>query len=275
MAGVDRDGARARAAASPCCRSTASTTPFTSACTGASPRHPPADPHRVGRAVPRTAGRAPARRHARRRAAPPDVDDGAEDHHRFGDADEQGARGHRGALAVRRRAGADRRRRPSAVDRALDGRARRRLDHRAARRHRHAAADSVRVLVSGALGGAARRRSIWRAPAGSSSSRRTRRGFPAWAWRSGRSRATSGLPIVLNAANEVAVAAFLDASAGLYVDSRRHRAVDGRLRTERPGRDFRAWTTSGPSIGGRGSSPLPSSRRSECSRRSRPDWPVR
>ena len=44
-----------------------------------------------------------ARRGAPRRgAAPPDLADGAEDHDRFGDADEQGARGDRGALAVRR-----------------------------------------------------------------------------------------------------------------------------------------------------------------------------
>ena len=46
----------------------------------------------------------------------------------------------------------DRRRHSPAVDRALDGRAARRVGDRAARRHRHAAADSVRVLVSGALG---------------------------------------------------------------------------------------------------------------------------
>ena len=38
----------------------------------------------------------------RRRAAAPDVADGTEDHDRLGDADEQGPRGHRGALAVRR-----------------------------------------------------------------------------------------------------------------------------------------------------------------------------
>ena len=37
-----------------------------------------------------------------------------------------------------------------------------------------------------------------------------RAGFPAWGWRSGRSTGDAGLPIVLNAANEVAVAAFLD-----------------------------------------------------------------
>ena len=48
-----------------------------------------------------------------------------------------------------------------------------------------------------------------------------------------------GLPIVLNAANEVAVAEFLQAPAGFHVDSRRHRGVDGSLRTERSSHDFR------------------------------------
>ena len=41
-----------------------------------------------------------ADRPSRRRAAAPDVADGPQDHHRLGDADEQGPRGHRGALAV-------------------------------------------------------------------------------------------------------------------------------------------------------------------------------
>ena len=44
----------------------------------------------------------PRRRHRRGRAEAPDLADGPEDHHRLGHADEQGARGHRGALAVRR-----------------------------------------------------------------------------------------------------------------------------------------------------------------------------
>ena len=123
-------------------------------------RDPPPHPDGVGRSVPRASR--PHSLHARdagRRAAPSDVEDGAEDHDRLGDADEQGPRGHRGALAVRRRAAPDRRRRAPPVDRPFDGRARRRVDHRAARRDRHAPAHSVRVLVSGALGGSARRRS--------------------------------------------------------------------------------------------------------------------
>ena len=90
--------------------------------------------------------------HRRRRAEAPDLADGPEDHHRFGDADEQGARGDRGALAVWRARLADRRRRSPAVDRALDGRVEGRIDHRADGHHRHAAADSIRVRVSRSLG---------------------------------------------------------------------------------------------------------------------------
>ncbi len=144
------------------------------------------DSHRVGRSVSRSLGRRPARGHARGRAPAPDVANGAEDHHRLRHADEQGARGDRGALAVRRRPRADRRARAPAVDRALDGRARRRIDHRPARRDGHAAAHSVRVLVSGPLGddaGAARSRagrpSRLRSP-------RLRRGSRASGWRSAR-----------------------------------------------------------------------------------------
>ena len=56
---------------------------------------------RVGRPVPRTRGRRPRRGHRGRGAAPPDLADGTQDHHRLGDADEQGPRGDRGALALR------------------------------------------------------------------------------------------------------------------------------------------------------------------------------
>ena len=42
-----------------------------------------------------------ARRHARGRAGAPDLAHGRQDHHRLGDAHEQGPGGHRGALAVR------------------------------------------------------------------------------------------------------------------------------------------------------------------------------
>ena len=56
-----------------------------------------------------------ARRHGRSRRSRTRVDDGAEDHHRLGDAHEQGARGHRGAPPVRRRLRRHPRRRAPAV----------------------------------------------------------------------------------------------------------------------------------------------------------------
>ena len=61
-----------------------------------------ADPDRLRRPVPRPVAERARRGHRRRRAQAPDVADGPEDHHRLGDADEQGPRGDRGALAVRR-----------------------------------------------------------------------------------------------------------------------------------------------------------------------------
>jgi hypothetical protein len=59
--------------------------------------------------------------HRRRRAGPPDVVDGSEDHRRLVDADEQGARGHRGPRAVRHPLRRHRGGRAPAVGRALDG----------------------------------------------------------------------------------------------------------------------------------------------------------
>ena len=67
-------------------------------------RSAPADPDRVGRAVPAAC---PPRRWPAVTAADalshPTWRMGPQDHHRLGDADEQGPRGDRGALAVRRR----------------------------------------------------------------------------------------------------------------------------------------------------------------------------
>ena len=165
--GSARDGRRARdrepraRAASRCCRSTASTTRSTSACTAAGPTR--------SRRLILTASGGPFRTWPAAKLDDVTPEDalrhptwqmGREDHDRLGHADEQGPRGDRGALAVRRAGRSDRRGRAPAVDRALDGRAERRLDDRAARRHRHAAAHPVRVLVSGSLGrGASRARS--------------------------------------------------------------------------------------------------------------------
>ena len=77
------------------------------------------------------------------------------------------------------------------------------------------------------------RRSTSRGPAVSTSSRPIPSGSRASGWRSARSQGDAGLPIVLNAANEVAVAAFLDGRLGVHRDSRRHRGGDGRLRAAR------------------------------------------
>ena len=82
----------------------------------------------------------------------------------------------------------DRRRRSTRSRSSIRWSSCRRLDHRAARRHRHAAADSVRVLVSRALAGAA---AVARSRAGraaSSSRRPTPRRFRACGSRIARSR---------------------------------------------------------------------------------------
>ena len=216
---------------------------------GAGRRAP--DPHRVGRPVPRTLDRRPRSRHAGRGAAAPDVADGAEDHDRLGDADEQGARGDRGALALRRRPRAHRRARAPAVDRALDGRVRRRLDHRAARRHRHAAADPVRVLVPGALddaAGAARSRAAGRldfeVPDTSL--------FPVPRARVPRAaRATPGCRSCSTPPTRSPSRRFSTTRIGFTaIPDLIRRAMDA-YEAQRPALRSRAWTTSGASIAGR------------------------
>ena len=72
-----------------------------------------------------------------------------------------------------------------------------------------------------------------------------------------------GLPIVLNAANEIAVAEFLQSRLGFTSIPRGDRAVDGRLRTERSRRRFPVWMRCAPSIGGRESLPF-DERRATC-----------
>ena len=83
--------------------------------------------------------------HGRRGPGPSHLGDGPEDHGRFGHDDEQGPGDHRGPLAVRLAARADRRGDPSAVDRPFAGRIRRRLGDRAAEPARHEAADPIRA----------------------------------------------------------------------------------------------------------------------------------
>ncbi len=87
-------------------------------------------------------------RHDRRRAQAPHLEDGTEDHDRLVDAHEQGARGDRGALAVRRRGGTHRRRDPPAEHHPLDGRVRRRLGAGADGRARHDDPDRLRARLS-------------------------------------------------------------------------------------------------------------------------------
>ena len=149
--------------------------------------------------------------HGRRRAGPPDLVDGPEDHRRLVDADEQGAGGDRGPRAVRRRLRPHRRGGAPAVDRPLDGRVHRRIDDRPALDARHAAAASATRwptrTASAPPFGAHR---LGRARRASTSSRPTVEAFPCLdlAYEAGRAGETA--PAWLNAANEVAVEAFLE-----------------------------------------------------------------
>ena len=166
--------------------------------------------HRVGRPVPGPHPRRARRRHRRRRPRPPDLVDGTEDHRRLVDADEQGPRGHRGPRAVRHAVRPDRGRRPPAVGRALDGRVHRRRHPRPAVAARHAAAASGTpspgptgsTRRSGAIDWTTLRRLDFEPP--------DHDAFPCLglAYDAGRRGGTA--PAWLNAANEVAVAAFLD-----------------------------------------------------------------
>ena len=197
-------------------RSTASTAPSTSACARSTPTAQAGE--WVSRIVltasggpfrGRTQGRA-GRRHHRRRPRPSHLVDGPEDHHRLVHADEQGPRGDRGPRAVRRRLRPHRGGRAPAVDRALDGRVHRRRHHGPAVPARHAAARSPTPWPTPS--GSARRSA---ASTGPSSGRLDfeppdHEAFPCLglAYEAGRMGETA--PAWLNAANEVAVAAFLD-----------------------------------------------------------------
>ena len=220
-------------------------------------RGAPAD--RLRRPLPRPHGRGPGRRHRPSRPRAPQLVHGAQDHRRLGDAHEQGPRGHRGALPVRR---------------AL------RAHHRRARPAEHrctawCASPTAPCSRTSACPTCARPSATpWRTRSGRRCrrcggstcsptgdrlrARRTRR--PSAAWRSPRRPAPGGqvaereavaagagprtvaAPIVLNAANEVAVAAFL---AGRRVPRDRR----GRGEVPRPGSATSRWrrsTTSTP-----------------------------
>ncbi len=227
-----RSGARAKAWRS--CRSTASTTPSTSACTAAT------SPKSAGSSSPRPADRSAAGRRLNcqtclggRRAEASDVADGTEDHDRFGDADEQGARGDRGALAVRRPAPI---RSTSSFIRSRS--CTRWSSSSTARSSRSSASPTCgcRFSTRSRIPSAGRhrcRRSISRAPDASTSTRPTPRRFRALRLAYRALEAERSLPVVLNAANEVAVARFLEGRLGFTLDSGDHRADDGCASTGR------------------------------------------
>ena len=121
-------------AARRCCRSTASTTRSSSACRSRRRARRSRGPARVAGAadrvrgsVPHDAARTDGRRDAGRGLRASQLVDGPQDLGRLGDDDEQGSRGDRGLLAVRRHARPHRRRDPPAERDPFDGRLRRRL----------------------------------------------------------------------------------------------------------------------------------------------------
>ena len=185
-----------------------------------------------------------AQRDRRRRAAAPDVADGAEDHDRLGDADEQGARSDRGALAVRRRRRSHRRR--WSIPQSIV----------------HSMVELVDGSVIAQLGVTDMRLPIqyafsyperWAAPLPPLDLPRAGRlefeppdtsGFPCLALAFRALRGRTGLPVVLNAANEVAVAAFLDGRLG-FTGIPEYRPRDGRVRSERRDADAQAGRRAG------------------------------
>ena len=173
------------------------------------------DPDRERRAVPDAAAA------TRWRAMTPDAGgrpsqlvDGRQDQRRFGDDDEQGPRADRGASSVRLAVGADRHPRPSAVGDPFDGRICRRLGARPARQPRHAHPDRLRARLARADGDAGRAARPGADRHARLRSARSRALSCAAAGARRRSKQGGAAPIVLNAANEVAVAAFLDRRIG-------------------------------------------------------------
>ena len=137
------------------------------------------DPDRQRRPVPGRERRRAGRGDAGAGAAPPDLDDGRQDHHRLGDPRQQGPGGHRGALAVRCRLRRDRGGHPPAERRPLRRPLRRRLPQGPAGHPRHAPADPVRHDLPRPAALARRAARPHRRPAASTSARPTRPRFPA------------------------------------------------------------------------------------------------
>ena len=132
----------------------------------------------------------------------------------------------------------DRGRRAPPVDRPLDGRAHRRLHHRPALDARHAPADRLRPGLARPHRHARSGASTGRRSGRSTSSRPTSTPSPASAWPT-RPGGPAGLaPAVLNAANEVAVEAFLDGRIRWVGDPRRprRRCSPGMMEGEPTGR---------------------------------------
>ena len=174
-----------------------------------------------GQDAPRAGGR-----HARGGPQAPDLADGAEDHDRLGHADEQGPRGDRGALAVRPRARSRSRWsiHPESVVHSMvefvDGSVVAQLSP-----------PDMRLPIQYALtypdrvAGPCPRLDLTRRHRPCTSSRPTARRSPASTWAS-RSCAAGAPPgAALNAANEAAVARFLDGEIGFLDIPRACRAA--------------------------------------------------
>ena len=114
--------------------------------------------HREWWSVPRARPGRARRRHPGPGPGPPQLLDGSGHHDELGDARQQGARGDRGAPALRHPLRPDRRRRAPAAADPLDGRVPRRVHHRPARPAADARADRPRTVLAGAARG--RRRAV-------------------------------------------------------------------------------------------------------------------
>ena len=166
--------------------------------------------HRLRRPVPRPIARRSRISDGGGRARASDVVDGTEDHRRLGHPREQGARAHRGALPLRARVRADRGRRASDLGRPRARPLPRRRRARAPRLPGHARADLVRTHVSGAEHDARALARLGRSASRSSSSRPTSSDSRCSGSRGRQAKRGGTYPCAFNAANEVAVAAFLD-----------------------------------------------------------------
>ncbi len=166
-------------------------------------------PDRQRRSVPHDGRRGHGKGHARAGRGASELVDGRQDQRRFGDDDEQGPGTDRGASSVPGRARPHRDSRSPAIGDPQPRRIYRLLDARAARLARHADPDQQCARLAAAGWRRRARRSTSPASPGSISRRPTKCGSPQR--RSARTAIAEGgaRPAQLNAANEIAVAAFL------------------------------------------------------------------